>query len=225
MPITDDHDLMCRTYIEGKMHHIDKPLYLYRVHGDNTWLKNQDDIEKTMWECHDRYIEPMMKKWSRDRGLKCIDICGGINNVEGYVSVDRANAEVVCNLDERWPFEDNSVGIIRAHDAIEHLKNPIHTMNEAYRVLAHGGMFDILVPSTDGRGAFCDPTHVSFWNSRSFRYYTDRQYARFIPESKCRFQQLKLRDIKMWDDNLPYVTAHLVAVKEEKPRFYGELLV
>lgn len=225
MRITDDHDLMCRTYIQGKMHHIDKPLYLYRVTGDNTWLKNQDDIQTTMWECHDRYIEPMMKRWSKDRNLACIDICGGVNAAEGYKSVDRQNAEVISDLNERWPFEDNSVGIVRAHDAIEHLKDPIHTMNEAYRVLAHGGMFDILVPSTDGRGAFCDPTHVSFWNSRSFRYYTDRQYSRFIPGSKCRFQQIKLRDIKMWDEQLPYVSAHLVAVKEDKPRFYGELLI
>ncbi len=31
---------------------------------------------------------------------------------------------------------------------------------------------DILVPSTDGRGAFQDPTHVSFWNINSFMYYS-----------------------------------------------------
>lgn len=224
MPITDDHDLMCRTFIEGKMHHIDKPLYLYRVNGENTWLKHQTDIERTMWECHDKYIEPMMLRWAKDRGLKCIDICGGVNPAPGYISVDRANAEVTANLDERWPFEDNSVGIIRAHDTIEHLRSHIHTMNEAYRVLAHGGMFDILVPSTDGQGAFCDPGHVSFWNYRSFRYYTQGAFKKFVPDANCRFQALKLRDIRMWDD-LPYVSAHLVAVKAETPRFYGELLI
>ncbi len=224
MPITDDHDLMCRTYIAGNMVHIDKPLYFYRVHGGNTWLKNTDDIQKTMWECHDKYIEQMMLRWARDRGLRCIDICGGINPAAGYEVVDRTNAKVIADLDDRWPFEDNSVGIIRAHDAVEHLRNPIHTMNEAYRVLAHGGWFDILVPSTDGQGAFCDPTHVSFWNRRSFRYYTETQMQQFLSGCKCRFQNIKLRDIKMWDE-LPYVSAHLIAVKQDKPRYYGELTI
>ena len=37
-----------------------------------------------------------------------------------------------------------------------------------------------LTPSTDGRGAFQDPTHVSFWNSNSFWYYTRPEQAQFI---------------------------------------------
>jgi len=223
MKITDDHDLMCRTYIAGKMQHIDKPLYFYRVHGGNTWLQNQEEIQETMFRCHDKYIEPMMMKWAKERGLRCIDLCGGVNPAGGFESVDLANAQINTDLNERWPFEDNSVGVIRAHDAVEHLRNPIHTMNEAYRVLAHGGMFDILVPSTDGQGAFCDPTHVSFWNYRSFRYYTQGVFRRFIPSYVGRFQQIKLRDIRMWDD-LPYVSAHLIALKDG-PRYYGEVLI
>jgi SAM-dependent methyltransferase len=223
MKITDDHDLMCRTYIAGKMQHIDKPLYFYRVHGGNTWLAHQEEIQETMFRCHDKYIEPMMMKWAKELGLRCIDLCGGVNPAEGFESVDLANAQINTDLNERWPFEDNSVGVIRAHDAIEHLRNPIHTMNEAYRVLAHGGMFDILVPSTDGQGAFCDPTHVSFWNYRSFRYYTQGVFRKFIPSYVGRFQQIKLRDIRMWDD-LPYVSAHLIALKDG-PRYYGEVLI
>jgi hypothetical protein len=34
-----------------------------------------------------------------------------------------------------------------------------------------GGTAEIVVPTTDGPGAFQDPTHVSFWNRRSFLYY------------------------------------------------------
>jgi len=223
MKITDDHDLMCRTYIAGKMQHIDKPLYFYRIHGQNTWLSNQDEIQETMFACHDKYIEPMMLKWAKERGLRCIDLCGGVNPTPGYESVDLENADITADLNERWPFEDGSVGVIRAHDAIEHIRSHIHTMNESYRVLAHGGLFDILVPSTDGQGAFCDPGHVSFWNYRSFRYYTEGAFKKFVSGYKGRFQQIKLRDIKMWD-NLPYVSAHLIAIKSDSPRYYGELL-
>jgi hypothetical protein len=49
----------------------------------------------------------------------------------------------------------------------------IHVMNEAYRVLQPGGIFDIEVPTTDGRGAFQDPTHRSYWNLNSFLYFKE----------------------------------------------------
>lgn len=91
----------------------------------------------------------------------------------GYQNVDLVPpADVVCDLSETWPWDDSSVDNIRAWDIIEHLPNKIHTMNEAWRVLKQGGCFDIEVPTTDGRGAFQDPTHVSYWNRNSFFYYT-----------------------------------------------------
>lgn len=79
--------------------------------------------------------------------------------------------DVVADLNEPWPFEDNYADRIVAVDLVEHLKDPIHTMNEAWRVLKPGGVFEIVVPSTDGRGADQDPTHVSYWNINSFMYY------------------------------------------------------
>ena len=44
-------------------------------------------------------------------------------------------------------------------------------MNELWRVTQPGGLVEITVPTTDGAGAWQDPTHVSFWNRRSFLYY------------------------------------------------------
>jgi hypothetical protein len=31
MKVLDDQDLLCRTYLYGKMYFIDKPLYIYRI--------------------------------------------------------------------------------------------------------------------------------------------------------------------------------------------------
>jgi acetyltransferase-like isoleucine patch superfamily enzyme len=45
-------------------------------------------------------------------------------------------------------------------------------MNEIWRVCKDGALVDLFVPSTDGRGAFQDPTHVSFWNVNSFKYFS-----------------------------------------------------
>jgi hypothetical protein len=95
-----------------------------------------------------------------------------------HVNVDRvAPADVVTDLEQRWPWEDSTVEHIVAHDIIEHLHDKIHTMNEAHRVLAPAGTIEIAVPTTDGPGAWCDPTHVSYWNRLSFRYYEFGNYA------------------------------------------------
>lgn len=228
MKIVDDHDLLCRTYLHGKMFHIDKPLYIYRIHGNNTWLQNAEDIQKKQWQNYGKYIYPMMEKWSDENGLFKIDLCGGIDKPKGYESIDLRNGDILGNLDEDWPLSDNSVGILRAHDAIEHLKDPIHTMNEAWRVLAHGGTFMIFVPSSDGRGAFQDPTHVSFWNENSFWYYTRAEKQRFLGDkAKCRFQIMNLyTDFPnefYRDHKIPCVFAHLIALKDQDKRFYGPL--
>lgn len=94
-------------------------------------------------------------------------------HIADYVNVDRVEpADVIADLTQRWPWGDSSIEDIIAHDIIEHLPDKILTMNEAYRVLKHGGMFRVLVPTTDGPGAWQDPTHVSYWNRNSFWYYT-----------------------------------------------------
>lgn len=91
----------------------------------------------------------------------------------GYVNVDLLPAPgiTVADLREPWPWPDGSVDHIKAFDIIEHLPDKIFTMNEMWRVLRSRGQAEIAVPTTDGTGAWQDPTHVSFWNRRSFLYY------------------------------------------------------
>ena len=106
--------------------------------------------------------------------LICIDLGCGTHKTEGFIGVDLLAADgvdVIANLNGHFPFPDNSVDFLKAHDVIEHLPDRIHTMNEIWRILKPNGIIDISVPSTDGRGAFQDPTHVSFWNINSFMYY------------------------------------------------------
>ncbi len=100
--------------------------------------------------------------------LGCCD-----RTLPGFVNVDcipGPGVEVV-DLSKPWPWADDSCDLVRAWDIIEHLPDKIQTMNETWRVLRPGGRAEIAVPTTDGPGAFQDPTHVSFWNRRSFLYY------------------------------------------------------
>ena len=99
-------------------------------------------------------------------------------SIPGYLSVDRVYpADVIADLEQPWPWATSSVEEVIAHDIIEHLPDKIHTLNELYRVLVPGGRADIVVPSTRGAGAWCDPTHKSYWNASSFEYFQNGNFA------------------------------------------------
>lgn len=225
LDVCDDFELLCRTYISGKCHLIKKPLYTYHVDkGQNTCYGEKNErIQNLTREFHDRYIERMVAKWCDLNNLKKVDLCSFDRRNEGYLTVDKfpyEKVDVVFDLDQpNWPFEDGSVGLFRMQDAIEHLKNPIQTMKELYRCLSDYGWALIEVPSTDGRGAFQDPTHVSFWNSNSFWYYTKKDQAQYI-NTPVKFQLNRLLNYFPSDyhssHNILYTKAHLVKLKGEE---------
>jgi predicted SAM-dependent methyltransferase len=116
----------------------------------------------------------------------------------------------------RLPYPDNSVDVIRAYDFLEHIPmgSVISVMEEIYRVLKPGGIFESFTPSTDGRGAFQDPTHVSFWNRNSWSYYSDPE-CRKLYGIKANFEYATIKDIVSNEENKiihTYVLAR--AVKE-----------
>ncbi len=219
--VLDDHDLLCRTYIHGRVKHIDRCLYIYHLHPNNTCRGDQNAfIQTETLSIHDQYIYPMVERWCDLNSLRKIDLCGGLNPAPGYESVDLHHAHITDDLNQRWPFGDGEIGLIRAHDALEHLRDPIHTMQEAHRSLTPGGWLLTLTPSTDGRGAFQDPTHVSFWNSNSFWYYTRPEQAKFI-HSPILFEPNRIKNFfpSDWhrEHHIVYVKADLLKVAGRMP--------
>lgn len=212
MKILDDLDLMCRMYQATKFKHIDKGLYIYRVHGENTWLRYNQEIQDNVYRIHDQYIDALARRWSDLNGLRKIELGGRMNAQAGYETVDLKDADIVWDLNKRWPFPDSSIGVVRAYDVIEHLHDPLHTMKELYRVLAPGGYALLQVPSTDGRGAFSDPTHVSFWNELSFHYYTKQSKSQWI-DTPVRFQAARLYTGAKNEEGVCWTIAHLVSLK------------
>lgn len=229
----DDHELCCRFYIaygDKGIKHIDKCLYLYRLHSENSCKTNNKEVQEQTLQNYLKYSRRLAIKWAQDNNLDLLDLGGRLNAWSGFTTVDLFDADIVSNLNNTWPLKDNSVGVIRASHIFEHLKDPVYTMNEAYRVLAPGGWLFIDVPSTDGRGAFQDPTHISFWNENSFWYYTNKNYSKYIPEFKGRFQKSRIvtyfpTDFEK-DNNIPIVQADLIALKfpyDKRP--VGEVLI
>ena len=212
LEICDDLDLMHRLYMVTEFHHIDEVLYIYRITGDNTWLKRNKAIQEKSSEIFHQNIYNLAQRFCKLNNLYAIDLCGGFNKPNGYISIDKYNGDITADLNEGIPFADNSCGIVRAYDALEHLHDIQFTMKEIHRVLAPGGILLSQTPSTDGRGAWQDPTHVSFWNENSFWYWTRPEQMKYIRNEKRYFESV-LRSFFPSDfhreNNIPYVQAFL----------------
>ena len=143
--------------------------------------------------------------------------CSDAHEPNGYTNVDIVEpADVLCDLELAWPWPDSSVDYIRAVDIFEHLCDKIHTLNEAWRVLVPGGILFMVVPTTDGRGAWQDPTHSSFWNPNSLFYleHGNPHNTRFAKAYGMRHQFLiKSQKHELLQDQVWKLTAILEAVK------------
>jgi hypothetical protein len=220
--ILDDQDLMGRLYVKGDFVHIPECLYLQRCHAGNTQRDPELNarIQSGTIGLYDERIESLAVAWAHRNGLEAIDLGAAHNRAMGFQGVDQypgPGVDIVCDVSEGLPFHDNSVGVIRAHDFLEHIPDKIAIFNEMYRVLAHGGMILSNTPSSDGRGAFQDPTHVSFYNENSFWYFTEEEYAKYVPEITAKFQASRVLTYfpSPWHEahQIPYVMANLIAVK------------
>lgn len=193
LDVLDDQDLICRTYIHGNVKKIDKCLYVYYYTGENTCQGEKNSIiQDRCWRIYGLYIYQMVEKWCDLNGLRKIDLCGGFHPPKGYESIDKINGDIIHDLDNApWPFEDGKVGLFRAHDALEHLKDKVQTIKEIYRCLSPNGWLLSFTPDCLGRGGAMDPTHVSFYNENSFWYYTRQEQAKYI-NTPVKFQNQRL---------------------------------
>lgn len=230
LSICDDHELCIRTYLITKMKRIPKVLYLYRITGENTFLARNEQIQIKTKELFNQHARSLAEKDAKDKGLLCVDIGGGLNPYPNYLSIDlRKDADIQFDLNDGIPLPDNSVGVLNASHILEHLHDKTKIMAEIHRVLAPGGWTFIEVPSTDGRGAFQDPTHVSYWNENSFLYYTNSYLANFIDNKEIRFQEYRRETYYpnewMKSLNVLVTSAWMVAIKPGMPRLPGILSI
>ncbi|MBV8720623.1 MAG: DUF616 domain-containing protein [Candidatus Eremiobacteraeota bacterium] len=225
--VCDDHELMLRTYLVTRMHHIEAPLYLYRISGRNTWAQNIPEIQRITYELQAQYIDRLVLRECELLGLPAYDLGGALDPAAGWKIVDIEEREdskpldVKADLMQRWPFEDNSVGAFRAHDFLEHIPDRLHTLREIHRCLRPGGWLLSFTPSTDGRGAWQDPTHCSLWNENAWWYHLrGRAQTKYVRRDNPLFDEVILKSWfpSDWHRNnaIPYVTANVTAWKPPK---------
>ena len=112
----------------------------------------------------------------------------GRKHIEGAVNLDVTPAtgpDVVHDLNKRpWPFPDDHFDEVLAHDVIEHLGDPIATLEEVYRVCRHGALVRITVPHYSCSNAFTDPTHRHYFGRFSFGYVTEGHDLSFYTRAR-----------------------------------------
>jgi len=114
--------------------------------------------------------------------MKKLNLGCGMKHLDGFINIDvseESKADLFLDLErDKLPFEDNTVDHILAKDFLEHITNLGFLMNECWRVLHPEGIFEIIVPNVlvNPSFAFSDPTHVRFFTSETFKYFTNRYH-------------------------------------------------
>jgi Glycosyl transferase family 2 len=223
----DDQELMCRLYLAGEFRQIKRCLYFQRVHDENTQREQRinDAIQEQTVEYYREFIEEMALAWASRNGLRCLRLRTPI--WIGEDPDERYEDLVIDPDDPRIASDDDSVAVLIAHDVLQRMPNRAAFFNEVYRVLTHAGLIFTQTPSTDGRGAFQDPSHTAFYNENSFMYLTQRSLRNAIPELNARLQVSHLRTFYPSAGHeqidICYVEANLLAIKDG-PRQGGPLL-
>jgi glycosyltransferase involved in cell wall biosynthesis len=226
LEVCDDQDIMIKTYLGGsEFIKCDDTLYRQYITSESTQKKRNADIQNMCAQLKTKYLHTLVKEWCNRKNLAMLDLGGAHNSPKGYTPVDMVKVPGGIEHDianKGIPFADNTVGAIRANDFMEHVPigKVVPLMNDIYRSLAPGGWLLCNTPSSDGRGAFCDPTHVSFWNELSMRYYCNRNFSKYVPEIKCRFQAVRNQTYfpSEWHktNNVPYIASDLCALKGQR---------
>jgi predicted SAM-dependent methyltransferase len=83
------------------------------------------------------------------------------------------NVDVVHDLNNPWPFDDNKFNHVSAIHVVEHVNSLLFFMDEAWRVISPGGSLYIETPlaGVNPDLEFADPTHVRCYRLHSFFNY------------------------------------------------------
>lgn len=242
MECADDHDLICRTYLSGaEFIGTDLPLYRQNIHGENSQGGERNArIQVQQAVNRDKYLTPLIHEWCRRRNLAMLDLGGAFSCPEGYHPVDVLEPRDTAAKWIDWDVTANGcvpdlgtvntkalksfagIGCIRAKDFLEHVppSKVVAVMNSIHANLVPGGWMLSMTPSTDGRGAWQDPTHCSFFNDNSWLYYTSEHQAKYVPEISARFQMVQGGTFfpGEWEKerNIPYTVANMSALHGQR---------
>lgn len=102
--------------------------------------------------------------------------CGGHKQIPSALGVDCVAApgvDVVTDLEQRLPFDDDAFDHIFAVHVVEHIHDLLGLMREMRRVLRPTGVLHVFAPQWRHANAVADPTHVRFIHVQTFKYFCE----------------------------------------------------
>lgn len=126
-------------------------------------------------------------------GLVMVDLGCGDNKPDGFIGVDNRSlpgVDIVADLERGIPFADNSVDLIRANHALEHIADREFIIREIWRVLKPGGYFVFATPSDKSRGAWAHPGHKSVYPIEFWAFWARPD----LLEDRPRFEVVRLEE-------------------------------
>jgi SAM-dependent methyltransferase len=113
-------------------------------------------------------------------GKKILDIGCGNAKLKGAVGLDSRNlpgVDVVSDLNQRLPFDNDSFDVVYANQVLEHVQELIGLLHEIHRVLRPGGFLVAHTPYFRSSWAHIDPTHVRHFTISTLDYFVKGTYC------------------------------------------------
>jgi SAM-dependent methyltransferase len=95
-----------------------------------------------------------------------IDFGCGPRKKNGFIGVDIVSlpeVDVIADLNKGLPFKSESVDEIFSSHTLEHLDNPVFTLEEFHRILRNEGRLELKLPHFTNAGGF-NPFHKHFFS-------------------------------------------------------------
>jgi O-methyltransferase len=133
--------------------------------------------------------------------------------------IPHEGVDIVADLEEGLPFEDDSIDILYASHVLEHIKTFPSLIAECYRVLIPRGVLIIKVPFAFCRAAIADPTHVWQFVPETFFHFDRDSFIGYDTGG----MKAKLNFAIVWNE----VLAHYRPILDDgKPGgYFTEILV
>ena len=107
--------------------------------------------------------------------IKKLDVGCGSRKRRGFIGMDVVaipGVDIVHDMNVApWPVEGNTVEEVVFDDVLEHSKDFLTILSEVYRVSKNGCQVRISVPHFSSDNMYTDPTHTTFFSTRTFNYF------------------------------------------------------
>ena len=141
--------------------------------------------------------------------------CGKDTYGTDFIDLYPSRKEVMkCDVDEeKLPYPDNTFDEVYSRCLLEHLKNSIHFLKEAYRVLKKNGQLVLITDNAGFWGLFGDVHHGGY---ERYSKEKDMHYALFTPNHiKNLLKNVGFRKIEVsyWIEEKNILKKHKFLVK------------